>query len=227
MLTDPPARGHLLTEATAQTPVTAVVMAGDRLVCQGAAAYLGTCPEITPVARDDLDRADVVLVITGLVTAETFSLMEHTAEQVPGREIPFVLVCDAIREPQLLRALSWGMVSILLREDTDYEKIVRALVNARAGGTQMPGDAHGWLGSRIRSIQRDVLGPRGLTAAGLSTREVDVLRLLGEGMDTAEIAGRLNYSERTVRNIIHGVLTRMKLRNRVHAVAYALRNGVV
>jgi len=54
-----------------------------------------------------------------------------------------------------------------------------------------------------------------------------VLRLLAEGIDTLEIAQQLSYSERTVRNIIHGMLTRMKLRNRVHAVAYALRNGVI
>jgi DNA-binding NarL/FixJ family response regulator len=72
-----------------------------------------------------------------------------------------------------------------------------------------------------------VLDPHGLTAAGLYTREVDVLRLLAEGMDTLEIAQRLNYSERTVKNIIHGVLSRLKLRNRSHAVAYALRNGVM
>jgi DNA-binding NarL/FixJ family response regulator len=70
-----------------------------------------------------------------------------------------------------------------------------------------------------------VLAPNGLTEAGLYTREVDVLRLLAEGLDIAEVAQRLNYSERTVRSIIHGVLTRMKLRNRVHAVAFALRSG--
>ena len=44
-----------------------------------------------------------------------------------------------------------------------------------------------------------MLDPQGLTTAGLCTREVDVLRLFAEGMDTVEIAERLNYSERTVR----------------------------
>ena len=72
-----------------------------------------------------------------------------------------------------------------------------------------------------------MLAPHDLTTAGLYNREVEVLRLLAEGMDTLEIARRLSYSERTVRNIIHGLLTRMKLRNRAHAVAYALRNGVM
>jgi DNA-binding CsgD family transcriptional regulator len=75
---------------------------------------------------------------------------------------------------------------------------------------------------------RDV--PLDITAALVcwpEAREVEVLRLIADGMDTLEIAQRLSYSERTVRNIIHALLTRMKLRNRTHAVAYALRNGAI
>jgi DNA-binding NarL/FixJ family response regulator len=118
-------------------------------------------------------------------------------------------------------------VSVLPRQETDYERIARALVSARDGKLELPAGAHGWLEERIRLVQRDVLAPLDLTAAGLYTREVEVLRLLAEGADTLEIARRLSYSERTVRNIIHGLLTRMKLRSRAHAVAYALRNGVM
>ena len=54
-----------------------------------------------------------------------------------------------------------------------------------------------------------------------------MLRLLADGWETAEIAARLNYSERSVKNIIHGVLGRHGLRNRTQAVAYALRSGVL
>jgi DNA-binding NarL/FixJ family response regulator len=91
----------------------------------------------------------------------------------------------------------------------------------------MPGVAAGWLAGQIRAIQRNVLAPNGLTASGLESREADVLRLLAEGLDTQEIAERLSYSERTVKNIIHGVLTRLNLRNRTHAVAFALRTGLL
>ena len=40
-------------------------------------------------------------------------------------------------------------------------------------------------------------------------------------MDTGEIASKLSYSERTVKNVMHGLTTRLHLRNRAHAVAYA------
>jgi DNA-binding NarL/FixJ family response regulator len=100
-----------------------------------------------------------------------------------------------------------------------------ALANDPVNGTDVVLVVAG--NTRIRLIQRDASDPRGPIAAEFFSREVDVLRLLAEGMDTMEIAGRLSYSERTVRNIIHGVLTRLKLRNRVHAVAYAFRSGVI
>jgi DNA-binding NarL/FixJ family response regulator len=210
-----------------ETAVTVAVMATEPLVAEGAAAYLRTYPGIMPVAADRLDRASVVLVIAGRVGEGTLAALQRAAELAPGREMRFVLVCDDIREPQLLRALNWGLVSVLPRQETDYQRIARALVNARDGKVELPADAHGWLQERIRLVQRDVLAPHDLTTAGLYTREVEVLRLLAEGMGTLEIARRLSYSERTVRNILHGLLTRMKLRNRAHAVAYALRNGVM
>lgn len=193
---------------TAVTAVTVAVLGSDPVDRRGAVAWLGACPGITPVAPDDLARADVVLVIAGQVGEETLSLMRRAAAQAPGRELRFVLVCDAIGEPQLLRALGTGMVSVLPGQEAEHERLTRALVNAREGRAELP-------------------GPHGLTSAGLFTREVDVLRLLADGYDTREVAKRLNYSERTVRNIIHGVLTRLNLRNRTHAVAYALRTGAI
>jgi DNA-binding NarL/FixJ family response regulator len=54
-----------------------------------------------------------------------------------------------------------------------------------------------------------------------------VLRLLADGHDTAEVGRQLYYSERTVKNIVHDVTSRLDLRNRTHAVAYALRQGLI
>jgi DNA-binding NarL/FixJ family response regulator len=69
--------------------------------------------------------------------------------------------------------------------------------------------------------------PRELRLQVLSERETTVLRLISEGYDTREIADALCYSERTVKNVIHDVTTRLQLRNRAHAVAYAVRHGLI
>jgi DNA-binding NarL/FixJ family response regulator len=61
----------------------------------------------------------------------------------------------------------------------------------------------------------------------LTTRETEILRLMADGLATAKIARTLSCSERTVKNIFHGVTSRLNLRNRPHAVAYALRKGLI
>jgi DNA-binding CsgD family transcriptional regulator len=65
------------------------------------------------------------------------------------------------------------------------------------------------------------------TPGQLQPREVEVLRLVADGFDTVEIARKLNYSERTVKNVIHQITQRLGLRNRPHAVAYAIKNGLM
>jgi DNA-binding NarL/FixJ family response regulator len=61
----------------------------------------------------------------------------------------------------------------------------------------------------------------------LTDREFDVLRLLADGGSTRDIAERLSYSERTVKNIVHDLLAKLNCRTRAHAVAFAVRHGVI
>ena len=61
----------------------------------------------------------------------------------------------------------------------------------------------------------------------LSQREHQVLRLLADGESTRGIAQRLNYSERTVKNIVHDLLVKLDCRTRAHAVALAATRGVI
>jgi DNA-binding NarL/FixJ family response regulator len=211
----------------ATAPVAIAVLATDPISAEGTIAYLRGRPGVTPLTADGIPRADVVLILATWITEETISLMQRAAEQAAARDVRYVLVGDGMRKPQLLRAVSFGLVTVLPRQGTDHERIVRAILAVCEDRVEMPDVALGWLLGQIQSIQRNVLTPNGLTAAGLESREVDVLRLLADGLDTVEIAGRLSYSERTVKNIIHGVVTRLKLRNRPHAVAFALRNGLL
>lgn len=208
-------------------PLTVAVLAGDPVTGEGAVACLRGHPGICVLTADRLAEAEVVLILVGRVTEETLDLMQRTAEASAREDLRFVLVGDGVREHQLLRSLTYGLVSFIPRQEADFGKIVRAIAGMRHGRLELPAVASGWLAQRIRAIERDVLEPKGLNAIGLETREVEVLRLLAEGLGTPEIAQRLSYSERTVKNIIHGILTRLKLRNRAHAVAFALRTGTL
>jgi DNA-binding NarL/FixJ family response regulator len=221
------ARDALVRDA-GPAPVAVAIHAPDPMIRQGAAACLGVRPEVRVLAEDRAAQADVVLILTDAVTDETFAVMEAIAAaraELGGAR--FVLVGDDVRRQHVLRAVGCGMVSVIPRGEATFARIVRAVLDVRDGRPQLPAAAVGWLADRLRVIQRDVLEPHGLTGAGLETREVDVLRLLAQGLGTPEIATRLSYSERTVKNIIHGVLTRLRLRNRTQAVAYAMRSGAL
>lgn len=61
----------------------------------------------------------------------------------------------------------------------------------------------------------------------LTPRERSVLRLIADGQGTREVAGTLAYSERTVKNVLHDIGTKLGARSRSHAVAQAVREGLI
>jgi DNA-binding NarL/FixJ family response regulator len=213
--------------AVADGRVRVAILSGDPLTADGVAAHLRSRNEVRLLPHGKHQGADITLVLTTDVTEETLGWMQTVHEQSSNAAMRIVLVATSLREQHLTRAIGYGLASVLPRHETGYEKIVRAVVDTHRGRPHMPERVVGWLVEQNRAVQRDVLAPRGLTAAGLETREVDVLKLLADGMDTGEIAATLNYSERTIKNVLHGLMSRLELRNRSHAVAYALRAGAL
>ncbi|MFF8096855.1 LuxR C-terminal-related transcriptional regulator [Streptomyces sp. NPDC016675] len=64
-------------------------------------------------------------------------------------------------------------------------------------------------------------------ALTLTEREIDIVRLLAEGWTTEEIAHKLGYSDRTIKDAIHSLNSRLGLRNRAHAVGYGAQLGIL
>jgi DNA-binding NarL/FixJ family response regulator len=138
-----------------------------------------------------------------------------------------LVVAGRLDESSVLSITEAGACGLLRRSEATPERLVPAVTAAAAGEGTIPPDLLGRLLEQVGHLQRQVLSPRGLTFSGLTERELQVLRLVADGSDTAEIAGILAYSERTVKNIIHDVTSRLQLRNRSHAVAWAMRQGLL
>jgi DNA-binding NarL/FixJ family response regulator len=63
--------------------------------------------------------------------------------------------------------------------------------------------------------------------AELSDREIEVLKLIANGKDNAQIAGELHISPKTVKNHISNILMKLQIDNRIQAAVYAVRSGIV
>ncbi|WP_035795275.1 response regulator transcription factor [Kitasatospora mediocidica] len=209
-------------------PVTVAVLANDPVTGEGAVSWLSMCKDVTASYWTWRHPADVLLVLATEVTGDTLSRVERVQHETPDSTLPMVLVAHEFPDHHVLRAIDLGLVSFLHRQESGFEEIKRAVLEAAGGeGHESPSGVQQSLIAHIKAIRDNALVPHGLNIAGLSDREVEVLRLLAEGLSTKHIAAKLSYSERTVKSIVHDVVTRLNLRNRTHAVVYALRTGVI
>ena len=179
-------------------------------------------PEVSIV--DHERNAEVAVVVVDDVTDDVAQTVRRLQRDV-GAAV--VLVVANVDDRCLMHALELGAAGLLRRREATPEALVGAIDHAARGEGTLAPDLLGSLMRQVGRLQREILAPRGMGPAGFSEREVMVLRLLAEGLDTEEIAERLCYSQRTIKNVIHQVITRMCLRNRSHAVAYAMKVGVI
>jgi DNA-binding NarL/FixJ family response regulator len=138
-----------------------------------------------------------------------------------------VIACVADEDEGLaaaVRAREAGAIG-LLRKDTLTQPLLEAAVRAAADGAGVI--AEGLL-DVLRPVQHAVATePDGGPVSPLTDRERRVLALVADGHPTREVALRLSYSERTVKNVLHDVATKLNARTRSHAVAHAVRAGLI
>jgi DNA-binding NarL/FixJ family response regulator len=200
------------------------VYARDPISEAGIAAALRGAPQLDVLADPDLDHADVAIVAADEVDDETLRVIRGIQRSGGPR---VVLVVAHPDDSGLVAAVEAGACGLLRRSGATPDVLTRAVIAAAQSDGMVSPDLLGRLLSQVGRLQRHVLGPRGLTFSGLSERELGVLSLVADGLGTSEIAEKLSYSERTIKNIIHDITTRFHLRNRSHAVAFAVRQGLI
>lgn len=204
--------------------VSVHVDAWDPILKAGVVSHLRHRPEVRLLDDDAAEQAEVAVVVVDAVDERTVQMLKQRQRTSETR---LVLVASGLDDSDVVVAAEAGVVGLLRRSEASAERLVTAIRAASVDEGTVPSDLLGRLLGQVGALQRGFLGPRGLTFNGLATREIEVLRLVADGCDTQEIADRLAYSERTVKNVLHDVTTRLQLRNRSHAVAYALRQGLI
>jgi DNA-binding NarL/FixJ family response regulator len=192
---------------------------------------LGVCleglPEVESVGQADSVRQaweDDALFAADLV------IVDHAMEGGPdfvgavGESVSApVVVCSSLcTEDVVLAALQAGAVGVL-RKDTLTIETLASAVRAAVNGTGVVTTE--LLHELLEGLSHN--GDAKPAASRLTDREQQVLSLIAAGHPTREVAQQLCYSERTVKNVLHDVVTKMGVRSRSQAVAHAVREGLI
>ena len=200
------------------------VAADDPLSRAGTIAQLRGAAGIRVVDDEQVAESGVALVVADEVDTEAL----RAIRSLKLRGLAGVaLLVTRLDDRGLLAAVEAGVGGVLRRSQATVGNVVATIRAVAAGEGALPPDMLARLLDQVGHLQRQVLAPRGLTFSGLTERELEVLKLLADGYDTSEVSGKLYYSERTVKNIIHDITSRLELRNRTHAVAYAIKAGLI
>ena len=165
-----------------------------------------------------LSEADVLIVDPSISGAAAFLIDMGESTRV----IACTSVCD---DDSVLSAVEAGAVGYL-RKDTLTQDLLQAAIQAAEAGAVIVGPDLLTSMLRCAPIESDRVTPR-FPLTRLTDREQRVLALIAEGYPTREVATQLCYSERTVKNVLHDIVTKLNVRSRSQAVAHAVRDGLI
>jgi DNA-binding NarL/FixJ family response regulator len=163
-----------------------------------------------------LFEADLVLVDPSLPGGGDF--VTGVRESIGAR----VIVCSSeAGRDAALSALQAGAVGYLRKDELTPETLASAVRAAADGTSVVTPEVLEHLLAKLPETSE----PK--PAARLTDREQQVLALIAAGHPTREVALELSYSERTVKNVLHDVVTKLNARSRSQAVAFAVREGLI
>jgi DNA-binding NarL/FixJ family response regulator len=216
--------------------IRVVLADAQEVVRLGFRVLIGNEPDLEVVgeAQDGYDavelalshRPDVLLVdsdLPGLSGTET----TRALREAQGDRAARVLLLASSRSDQcLLGALRAGVSGFLLKS-LRGSQLVDAIREVAAGGAVLSPTVTRRLLDRFTITLSARDGERPPSLAGLTNRELDVLRSLSVGRSNREIAKDLAVTEATVKTHVSSLLAKLGLRDRVQAVLYAYHTGIV
>ncbi|HYL81692.1 MAG TPA: response regulator transcription factor [Candidatus Acidoferrum sp.] len=222
----------MMGETTAGDRIRVMLVDDHALFRKGVASLLAACPDIEVVGEAD-NGAEAVARVGDLMP--DLILMDIHMSVMDGLEatrrikaghpyVKIVMLTVAEEDRNLFDAIKAGAHGYLLKkvEPDEFLAMVRGMSRGEAAISRaMASKILGEFGRRVKGEQTED------PAARLTPREREVLQLLTQGSTNKEIANSLCVSENTVKNHLKNILAKLHLQNRVQAVAFALRQGIL
>ena len=136
-----------------------------------------------------------------------------------------VVLTISADDDDVMNAVLAGACGYLLK-DSSIQDLVAGIIAAAAGESLISPQIASKVLQRLRS-QTSHADAAETIRAELSDREIEVLKLIANGKDNAQIAAELFISPKTVKNHISNILMKLQIDNRIQAAVYAVRSGIV
>ncbi|HEY2301891.1 MAG TPA: LuxR C-terminal-related transcriptional regulator [Acidimicrobiales bacterium] len=206
----------------ATAPCGVLVYAKDPVSRAGVTSQLAQWRGIDILDPRQGHLAEVAVVVSERVDPEVLRVIRTIRR---GSRARVVLVVTDIDRPAATAAAEAGATGLLRRSTANGEQLASVVGKAHRGEPVLA--ATGEPEPDCDTQTADAGPAADVPPHRLSARDIEVLRLLAEGCDTAEIAQRLAYSEPTIKNVIQRLFDQLKVRNRPHAVAVAMRARII
>ena len=208
--------------------IRVLIGARSEVVRAGLASLLTADPRFQVVGTfsiDDLTRVEDLqpeVVLLDLDSPSDESLL--AAIQSGGALInSSLMILTEDPESLAVDVLGSGLRAILPRYATP-EEIIAAIQAAATGLVALHPDVFDSMLSRIRPGQQSELDPSGQI---LTPREIEVLRMIADGLGNKEIASKLSISDHTVKFHISSIFAKLSASNRAEAVTLGIRHGLI
>lgn len=163
------------------------------------------------IAQFRAHRPDITLMDLQMPNVNGTEAISRIRSEFPEAKI--LVLSTYAGDVQILRAIKAGARGYLLKGDVRTE-LLEAIRKVHAGHKRIPPEIAAELAEHAADDQ-------------LSPREIDVLRLIGEGNANKQIADKLSIGETTVKNHISNILSKLGANDRTHAVTIALQRGII
>ena len=167
---------------------------------------------------------DVVLMDVRMPKLSGIEATRAIAEAAPTTRIVMLTVSD--EEEDLYEAIKAGAAGYLLKE-ISIEEVAEAIRSVVSGQSLITPSMASKLLAEFSNLSKKAEARQAVPTPQLTSRELEVLKLVAQGMSNKEIAAELYISENTVKNHVRNILEKLHLHSRMEAVVYAVREKIL
>ena len=164
-------------------------------------------------------KPDVVLMDIKMPNIDGIEATRQITEMAPGTKVLILTTFET--DSQVIQALKAGASGYVLK-DSSAAAIISSIVAVMSGERVMASA----VANRVLEMLTGTATPKEFYD-GLTNREIEILKLLANGMANKQIAYRLKISEKTVRNHVSNMYEKLGIYDRSQAVLYAVKKGLV